>query len=665
MGQPVEHLRREEAGLRSIGHGPVWAGTVPPLLALEMMRAAAALALPQPAPSARWELRQTVWGEPLVASGGRDVGIALFARANDAVDIEIGSAAAGRDGAYPQVHCQSHAVLDRLAAPARVEVARLKTTLAPADGWLAGITDLQQGDGQLLAQLRLPAPTDPEHGAYGLHPDLAQRLAPLIEHLLGAACLPSAVERLRFVSACPPNALVWLRHAPCGALDLDVCDENGDVCLQVIGLRYQRVAALATRAEAKLGPAQVSEPGSDVGDAALRAAPVLARQATAPDGPAAEPREIVLAPLSMPASMQAPEPAPGPAFGPLPHKPCGVRLLPSAQVPTRPVAGKATMQLSVLAGSAALAQDASATVRLFDLGAGVFSIELHGACCDAALEPLLQAVQHARNEASLKVLLLRGRHADAWRGDRKACNAAMERGLFRALAAFPAPVMAVVPGDATGAGLLLASVCDVMVCGEDAQLGFTDIAAGIFPSAAEQCYFVERLGEALADDLLYRSTRCSASQLRYKGWACQVAPAAQVQAQAMRLAADLSRPSQLALGLLKAHLGRHLRPLVAQLAVVEAVVAAPQAEPPACARALVFTVGTEREGCDFGELLAGLRVAFERVGALAEYSALVLAGALGALGSSLAPSDAALEGAALDELTRLVRNCPVPVIAAF
>ena len=78
-------------------------------------------------------------------------------------------------------------------------------------------------------------------------------------------------------------------------------------------------------------------------------------------------------------------------------------------------------------------------------------------------------------------------------------------------------MVAVVQGGATGAGLLLASACDFLVGEEDGTYGFTDAAASLFPSAPEDGFFRERLGDALADDLLYRSTRCSGRELQAKG----------------------------------------------------------------------------------------------------------------------------------------------------
>src|SRR5262249_32951402 len=58
--------------------------------------------------------------------------------------------------------------------------------------------------------------------------------------------LPFALERLRIVSACRPKMYAWVRFAPdCQAtdrvvkLDIDLCDEYGNVCVQMRGLSTQ------------------------------------------------------------------------------------------------------------------------------------------------------------------------------------------------------------------------------------------------------------------------------------------------------------------------------------------------------------------------------------------------------------------------------------------
>ncbi|HEX8611502.1 MAG TPA: SDR family NAD(P)-dependent oxidoreductase [Telluria sp.] len=425
--------------------------TLPPNLVLDMMRAAVELAAPKRVDAGAWNVGDVVWGEPVVITAGQQVGIALFARDDNAVDAEI------YNGADNAVYCQGRVIF-----------------------------------GSQGSQARLPK----AHG----------------------------------------------------------------------------------------------------------------------------PREIRLAtagPMVLP---------------PLRKKPAQIALQASVAVPSHPAAPKATFALMDLA---ALSNDAG-NVRLFDLGDGVFSIDIDAASVREAVASVSQALDRARSETSLKVLLLNARHAQFWRGDRAACNDAVERGLVQAVAAFPYPVIAVVRDGASGAGMLLAALCDFIVRGEGGTFGFTAVEQGILPSAAEERLFRERLGVSGSDAFLYRIGREPAIGI--------VAPHAQVDAKARKLAADLSQKSRLALGLLKTHLGRHLLALADALGPDE-----PAAAGPAQGVAVV------KLGKAYGvrELMADLKHGFEAGTRVAIVSS--------ALQGFLPKTDDKTFAA----LQQLVRDCPIPVVAAF
>src|SRR5205823_14450805 len=60
--------------------------------------------------------------------------------------------------------------------------------------------------------------------------------------------LPLALESLRIISSCSREMLAWVRYAPgsgagAGAvkLDVDLCDERGNACVQMRGIRWQQV----------------------------------------------------------------------------------------------------------------------------------------------------------------------------------------------------------------------------------------------------------------------------------------------------------------------------------------------------------------------------------------------------------------------------------------
>jgi acyl transferase domain-containing protein/enoyl-CoA hydratase/carnithine racemase/acyl carrier protein/SAM-dependent methyltransferase len=271
-------------------------------------------------------------------------------------------------------------------------------------------------------------------------------------------------------------------------------------------------------------------------------APVIAPVEAAPTPRrAAVPREIPFMPRGEHIADTAPVAA----------KPADVRLPAAADVSATPVAAKPTVTLAPLT----MAADAAATVRLFDAGDDTFVIELHDTLA-ATLAPLSLALQRVRAEPAAKAVRLVGRHDHAWRGGRDVADSAIALGVFDAIATLPAPVVAVVGGDASGAGLLLAAVCDFAVCADEAQYGFGGDAFAL--RAMEAAFLAERLGDDVAASL-----RRTTAPLRAHGWTCRSAPLEQLDAAAQELAAALADKPVHALQLLKAHLNRDLAARVA------------------------------------------------------------------------------------------------------
>src|SRR5260370_151802 len=114
---------------------------------------------------------------------------------------------------------------------------------------LQGITAIHQGSHQVLAQLRLPRAVEDTWGDYVLHPSLMdsalQAAVALVEggsELINQPPLPFALESLRMVSTCSREMFAWVRYAPGSQasdkvvkLDIDLCDEGGNVCVQIRG----------------------------------------------------------------------------------------------------------------------------------------------------------------------------------------------------------------------------------------------------------------------------------------------------------------------------------------------------------------------------------------------------------------------------------------------
>ncbi|RSZ60416.1 SDR family NAD(P)-dependent oxidoreductase [Massilia atriviolacea] len=224
-------------------------------------------------------------------------------------------------------------------------------------------------------------------------------------------------------------------------------------------------------------------------------------------------------------------------------------------------------------------------VGLFDLGDGIFTIRI----ADASLSPaligeLLRAMRAVADAPAAKALTIEGGARAFLTGGLAQHRQAVEAGLYKAVAEFPYPVIAVAQGDATGAGFLLAAVCDFVVCSESARYAFAQPADGLYPSAAEDL-LAERYGRVQANDFLYLSAGATGAELKAKGWTCPIVAADAVDGAARALAAELATKSQTALRLLKQHLARaiteavHALPAVADawFAPVTAKNAQPQA----------------------------------------------------------------------------------------
>ena len=234
---------------------------LPGVAYLEMARAAIEQALPA-RPESALELRNTVWAQPIVVNQTTQVNISLLANDDDQIDYEIYSENAGQE----IVHCQGRAVFSRQPEPARLDIDRLRERMGqgkleaesvyetcariglaygPA---FRGITAIYRGDGEVLARLRLPSAVADGVEDYVLHPSLMDGALQAAVGLIEAGPettqprLPFALETLRIVSPCMPEMIAWTRYAQGSQasddvvkLDIDLCDERGNVCVQMHG----------------------------------------------------------------------------------------------------------------------------------------------------------------------------------------------------------------------------------------------------------------------------------------------------------------------------------------------------------------------------------------------------------------------------------------------
>jgi methylglutaconyl-CoA hydratase len=96
--------------------------------------------------------------------------------------------------------------------------------------------------------------------------------------------------------------------------------------------------------------------------------------------------------------------------------------------------------------------------------------------------------------------------------------------LFRALAAFPAPVVSVVQGAALGGGLGLAACSDVVLAEAGARFATTEVRLGIVPGVISP-FVLRKVGLAHGAPLMLSGRRIPAGEARTIGLVQQVVPA--------------------------------------------------------------------------------------------------------------------------------------------
>ncbi|GAA1516950.1 enoyl-CoA hydratase/isomerase family protein [Nocardioides humi] len=115
----------------------------------------------------------------------------------------------------------------------------------------------------------------------------------------------------------------------------------------------------------------------------------------------------------------------------------------------------------------------------------------------------------------------------------------------------PQPVIAAVTGSAYAGGAELLLACDLVVADQDAQLVYTEIRHGLFPSMGGTVRLAEHVGTKVAFEWMATARPVSAREAWQRGLVNLVAPRAEVLTRALDLAADLASRSPEALHALK------------------------------------------------------------------------------------------------------------------
>jgi enoyl-CoA hydratase/carnithine racemase len=125
------------------------------------------------------------------------------------------------------------------------------------------------------------------------------------------------------------------------------------------------------------------------------------------------------------------------------------------------------------------------------------------------------------------------------------------RAAFDGIAAIPRPVIAAVNGFALGGGLELAMSCDLRIAGDKARVGQPEILLGIIPGAGGTQRLTRLVGPAKAKELIWSGRQVRADEALAMGLVDRVAPAAELEDQALAWAGELASGAVVAMGLAK------------------------------------------------------------------------------------------------------------------
>jgi acyl transferase domain-containing protein len=250
---------------------------LPGVAYLEMARASIEKGVPLQPESRILELRNTVWLNTLAVEGNQNVSIVLVEKNESGSSIDQLHYEICSGGSEEKiVHCQGQVVFGLKNVPAKIDLARLKEQMrreiiegrslysaltkmglnyGPA---FQGVRSIFLGEEQLVAHLHLPSVVDSGNGKsnpddFLLHPTLMDSalqssiaLVADLNEIHSKPFVPFALEFLRIVSACTAEMFSWIRYSPGSKpedniikLDIDLCDHEGNVCVQMRGFSYR------------------------------------------------------------------------------------------------------------------------------------------------------------------------------------------------------------------------------------------------------------------------------------------------------------------------------------------------------------------------------------------------------------------------------------------
>ncbi|NOU16649.1 MAG: SDR family NAD(P)-dependent oxidoreductase [Bacteroidales bacterium] len=542
------------------------------------------------------ELRNIVWGDPIVISEvakegdlNNAVSITLFEEDKEQIDFEICSSTKHndlKDSFGEVIHCQGQAIfcshsimphfdLEKLKGEIKNEKdsitnekANLYSQLSEMgfnyDSNYQGINSLYHGKTQTLAHLLISDILVATHEDYILHPNLIecalQTALLFCKNTLGNSIqIPfrpvlSSLNSLKVIHPCPKEMFALVRYSKGNVfsfspddnsllLDIDLCDKLGKICMIMREVSF-RVESHNIKAKVSEKHMKISYP-----DTLNKPTNISLKF------PDAHVMKTIEHELSKPIT--------------------SIKLV---DTPLNDDYEWSTSPNLLITFS---------HVSLFNFGNGIFSLQIvsdesNNTLSKVLVDELCDVLDRAKHITDFKVLILKGTKKSFLRGRKNELTEALketrQQNLYQSIISFPYPVIAVMSGDALGAGFLVGALCDFMICNQESNYGFTisdsDLEQEVIINKQLEFLFKERFGETHAKEILSLSKDSLSSnngltglQLQEKGWTCPILSKEKVEDFAQNLARNLSEKPQETLRQLKIHLARHLNHLVNELVV--------------------------------------------------------------------------------------------------
>ncbi len=193
--------------------------------------------------------------------------------------------------------------------------------------------------------------------------------------------------------------------------------------------------------------------------------------------------------------------------------------------------------------------------------------EVHNAFTPQTVQELRDALQHARDDESVGVIILTGA------GDQAFCSGGDQRvrshggyvggregdkiprlnvlDLQREIRTCPKPVVAMIAGWAIGGGQVLHLVCDLSIAADNARFGQTGPKVGSFDGGFGASYLARCVGQKKAREFWYTCRQYTAQQALDMGLVNEVWPLAELEMRTLAMCQEMMRHSPMALRCLK------------------------------------------------------------------------------------------------------------------